>query len=102
MNFLSYQLRHIDVFGRWGGEEFLAILPGTSFDEAMACAERLRKSLETIRLLDTTPDQIISGSFGVSTYTPGEDANRLLNRVDAQLYAAKAAGRNRVIGQPGP
>ena len=96
------QLRDIDVFGRWGGEEFLAILPGTSFDEAMACAERLRKFLETSRLLDTAPGLTITSSFGVSTYMPGEDANRLVSRADAQLYAAKAAGRNRVMGQPGP
>ncbi len=96
------RLRDIDFFGRWGGEEFLAILPGASFDEAMACAERLRKSLEAAKLLDTVPDLIITCSFGVSPHFPGEDSNRLVNRVDALLYAAKAAGRNRVIGQPGP
>ena len=91
---LEEDLRDIDIFGRWGGEEFLCILPNTQLPEAAYCAERLRAGLESTRLVTTFPEQVITASFGVGTSQPEETTDTLLQRIDARLYAAKAAGRN--------
>lgn len=91
-------LREIDVFGRWGGEEFLCILPNTDFDEAMVCAERLCRELATARLLSALPELTVTASFGVVMCGGKDDADTLVSRADIALYQAKTAGRNRVIG----
>ncbi|MEO8409550.1 MAG: GGDEF domain-containing protein [Propionivibrio sp.] len=91
-------LRDIDVFGRWGGEEFLCVLPQAAQAEALACAERLRRHLAEQRLVAGVPDLVVTASFGVATCTAGEDVDALLGRVDGALYAAKKGGRNRVVG----
>jgi diguanylate cyclase (GGDEF)-like protein len=95
---LADNLREIDVFGRWGGEEFLCILPNTPIPEALYCAERLRSNLEKAQLIDTHPELLVTASFGVGTCLAGETIDALVKRVDTALYAAKAAGRNRVQG----
>jgi diguanylate cyclase (GGDEF)-like protein len=95
---LKGSLREIDVFGRWGGEEFLCILPNTAIPEALHCAERLRTNLTTARLVAPHPELVITASFGVGICQPDESIDALLQRVDALLYAAKAAGRNCVKG----
>jgi diguanylate cyclase (GGDEF)-like protein len=95
---LADSLREIDIFGRWGGEEFLCILPNTPIPEALYCAERLRGNLENAQLIDTHPELHVTASFGVGTCLAGETIDALVKRVDAALYAAKAAGRNRVQG----
>jgi len=87
-------LRLIDVFVRWGGEEFLAILPGTDEAAALATAERLRAEVARRPI---PPEGIrVTISIGVAE---SEDANipELINRADAALYAAKQAGRDRVV-----
>lgn len=93
---LADNLREIDVFGRWGGEEFLCILPNTPIPEALYCAERLRVNLENAKLIDTHPELVATASFGVGTCLVGETIDALVKRVDAALYEAKAAGRNQV------
>lgn len=95
---LQGSLREIDVFGRWGGEEFFCILPNTAIPEAVHCAERLRMNLATARLVAPHPELAVTASFGVGTCQPDETIDALLQRVDALLYAAKAAGRNCVKG----
>ena len=95
---LEKDLRDIDIFGRWGGEEFLCILPNTEIPEAVYCAERLRASLESARLVEQLPELAVTASFGVGTCQPDETIDTLLQRVDALLYAAKAAGRNCIRG----
>lgn len=94
-------LREIDVFGRWGGEEFLCLLPSTGFDEAFACAERLCADLDAAHLVATHPDLHVTASFGVVSCTPEDNVDSVMSRVDSALYAAKAAGRNRVLGMDG-
>lgn len=91
-------LREIDVFGRWGGEEFLCVLPNTEFDEAMICAERLCSGLAAAPLLATLPGLHVTASFGVVACARDDDIDTLVSRADTALYQAKAAGRNRVIG----
>ena len=87
------QLRVSDRLARWGGEEFMLMLPQGDQGAARYLAEKLR------RLIASTPfgevGQVTS-SFGAAEYAPGESEDAFLRRLDGALYAAKTAGRNRV------
>ena len=87
--------REEDLIARWGGEEFIMMLPGTSATEATGFGERLRHRLEEI----TFPDSGIrlTASFGVSAYQPGETSTNFIDRADQALYEAKRLGKNQVI-----
>ena len=94
-------LRTIDQFGRYGGEEFLVILPRTGLEQAGICAERLRRITERMRFPDLGEGFSITVSIGIAQYRPAEDLKELLQRADAALYRAKREGRNRVEGAGG-
>jgi diguanylate cyclase (GGDEF)-like protein len=85
-------MREGDVLGRWGGEEFLALLEGTSAAEALTVADRCRRMLAAD---DAEPP--VTASFGVATVQAGETMTDLLRRADLALYEAKQRGRNRVV-----
>lgn len=87
-------LREYDVCGRWGGEEFLILMPETPLDFALQIAQRVAQSIKAVRFefLDTR----ISASIGLSTYCLGEHFSDTLNRADAALFRAKADGRDRI------
>jgi diguanylate cyclase (GGDEF)-like protein/hemerythrin-like metal-binding protein/PAS domain S-box-containing protein len=87
-------LRSIDILGRWGGEEFVALLPGTGLSGAYMVADRLRTELEAFRFDDGIQ---ITASMGVASHRGEEDFASLIGRTDACLYRAKNSGRNRVI-----
>ncbi len=88
--------RRIDIVSRWGGEEFLAILPETRVDEAAHLAERIRAAVASSSIeLDGTP-VAASISAGVASIHGAESTSRLLQRADEALYTAKATGRNQV------
>lgn len=91
---IEKQLRTTDFLARWGGEEFVVILPDTDRDGAVVFAERLREAVEKSRC----PNNIaLTLSFGVAEYNPEEDPEKgLLSRADRALYEAKEAGRNKV------
>lgn len=89
---LSGCARVIDIVARVGGEEFAVILPNTDTPGALEVAERMRTAVAQATWL-AQPATI---SIGVATLQPAEDASSLYARADAALYAAKAAGRNRV------
>jgi len=92
---LATALRAGDFAGRFGGEEFLLLLPGTGSGEAVGVAERLRAALSALAVPGV--DQQITASFGIAILPDHAlDAATLLRRADAALYAAKAAGRDRV------
>lgn len=95
-------LRATDLFGRYGGEEFLALLPETEHAQAMQVAERLRQKVEEILLSSNKGPVHITISIGVATLDPnsGLDLDQLIVKADDALYAAKAAGRNRVCAAP--
>lgn len=95
-------LREVDVFGRWGGEEFVALLPETGHDGAVAVAERLRVAIAALCVEDDAGRPIRpTVSVGVAGWQPGGDTlEALLSRSDAALYVAKATGRNRVCVAP--
>ena len=78
--------------GRWGGEEFMAVLPGVSRDDALALAERLRQSVSESAIAGLQ----ITASFGVAALRPDDDLNQLFSRADERLYDAKNGGRNTV------
>jgi diguanylate cyclase (GGDEF)-like protein len=90
-------LRATDMFVRWGGEEFMVIMPDTSEPAAADAGERVCAEVAALRarLDDGTPIGF-TVSIGVAE-APDADISCLLNRADTALYAAKRAGRNRVI-----
>ncbi|WP_054530358.1 sensor domain-containing diguanylate cyclase [Erythrobacter sp. SG61-1L] len=88
------QARASDLIGRMGGEEFVWLLPGAGLDEAQAAAERLRHAIEQESAEGGLPR--VTASIGYALWREGDDANSLLARVDAALYEAKDAGRNKV------
>lgn len=89
-------LTHKDIFARWGGEEFVILLPNTNLENAEKVAERLRHKLETM----TDFDIQITSSFGVSDLRSGDTAESLMQRGDEMLYLSKEQGRNRVTANP--
>ncbi len=86
-------LRSSDVAARWGGEEFLAILPEADRAQARMVAERLRASVDAASLL---PGLHVTVSVGSAQWNVGERAETTVGRADAALYEAKNGGRNRV------
>lgn len=93
------QARLGDIVARMGGEEFIMMLPETSYDQAILVAERLRKEISGITLkVDGAPVRVTC-SFGVTEYNEGDDdIDEIVGRADKALYRAKEEGRNRVCG----
>jgi diguanylate cyclase (GGDEF)-like protein len=90
------QLRDGDSFGRFGGEEFVAVMPQTDLAEAVDIAERIRQSVGHSRI-DALPGLTWTVSIGVAQLSPGEDTLApVLERADLAMYQAKATGRDRV------
>ncbi|PRC93475.1 GGDEF domain-containing protein [Solimicrobium silvestre] len=90
-------LREIDHFGRIGGEEFVCILPETAESDAMLCAERLRRSIEEMRIKIPSGYLQVTASIGVAVLIQQPDWDALLKDADTALYSAKRDGRNRVV-----
>ncbi|MDQ1307849.1 MAG: two-component system, cell cycle response regulator [Actinomycetota bacterium] len=90
---LRVSVRNSDTVGRWGGEEFLVILPSTDLDQAGAVAEKVRGRVADLKL--PTVGQV-TVSLGVAEYQAGDTEQQLVARADIALYAAKEGGRNRV------
>ena len=90
---LKNGVRKVDFVSRWGGEEFLIILPQTNIEETEKVAQNLRKNIENFKftLVDNQ-----TGSFGLSYYRDNDTIQNLLNRADRALYIAKENGKNQV------
>ncbi|MFV3406146.1 diguanylate cyclase domain-containing protein [Pseudomonas sp. NY15463] len=86
-------LREHDLLARWGGDEFVVVLPCTSLADAREAAQRIRQALAT---LESVGDCRLSMSYGVVQWRAGESQQGLLARADQALYRAKAAGKNTV------
>jgi diguanylate cyclase (GGDEF)-like protein len=100
---LITELRDYDTVGRFGGEEFVALLPDVTALEAGVIAERVRARINTLQMSVLSPstvtadDSILSASIGVACFPQdGSELQELLHASDAALYVAKNAGRNRV------
>ncbi|QOC23683.1 diguanylate cyclase [Wenzhouxiangella sp. AB-CW3] len=90
--------RDTDLVGRWGGEEFIIILPETSAEQAAEIGERIREAFgETAFQSDSGAPIELSLSCGVSEFQDGDDAESVFRRADQALYEAKRAGKNRVV-----
>jgi diguanylate cyclase len=89
-------LRSTDVFGRYGGEEFVQILPHTALAGAMRDAERLRNRISTLDIPVARSMGPLTVSVGVAQYRPGETIIQTFARADGALFKAKQLGRNRV------
>jgi diguanylate cyclase (GGDEF)-like protein len=93
---MSQTLREIDIYGRWGGEEFLCILPNTDTEEALVCAERLRNNVKQAQFNEALSDLHVTASFGVTSTHHGDSVMDMLKRADLALYQSKTQGRDQV------
>jgi diguanylate cyclase (GGDEF)-like protein len=96
---LQSGLRQGDVVGRWGGEEFMVILPNSDVAGARITADRLRLAVEELDLVKLKFGLSVTASFGIAVYDgfdPEVDAAALISWSDTAMYAAKEAGRNQV------
>jgi diguanylate cyclase (GGDEF)-like protein len=89
-------IRNIDRFGRYGGEEFLLVLPDTPGEAAARIVERLRTIVAELDWSAFSSDLRVTISGGIATLRPDETPDSLLARADGALYTAKARGRDRI------
>lgn len=92
-------LRASDALIRWGGEEFMVLLPATTLEGALALAEKLRSAVASVAHPEVGR---VTVSLGVSAFAPGEGINAWVERTDGALYRAKDLGRNQVVAAPSP
>jgi len=91
---VAKNLKRVDIFARWGGEEFVILLPGTTVEGAKVLAEKLRKLIEETKFSVAGK---LTSSFGIGLHNKQESKEDFFQRVDQLLYQAKKAGRNRVV-----
>ena len=92
---LQKYLRESDIVARWGGEEFVILLPRTNKRRALKVAEQLQKYIKRLQI-----DEVghITCSFGVTQFKNGDDKDSVFKRLDMALYEAKISGRDCIIG----
>ena len=93
---VTHSIRTTDIFGRWGGEEFMLLAPNESLEGAMQLAEKIRKSVEEYEFKTVKK---ITISIGLTVCNGFSEKEKLLKKVDEALYEAKERGRNRVVYQ---
>jgi diguanylate cyclase (GGDEF)-like protein len=93
-------LRNIDHIARYGGEEFILILTNVEKDQAVVCADRIRKLVRKLEFNNMPDDFRMTISVGVTEYQQSEVIQQAINRADTALYRAKANGRDRVEYEP--
>lgn len=91
---ISENIRKLDIFGRYGGEEFIIICPDTSIENAFKLAEKLRIAIENFTFSEVGHKTI---SLGISDFKDNDDANSLIKKADDALYIAKDSGRNKSV-----
>lgn len=97
---LKNSLRNVDVVSRYGGEEFICVLPTAEDTPAFRRAEQIRESVELTQLSEAI-NKKITVSGGVVMYTPGMTPEELINEADENLYLAKEGGRNQIVWHKG-
>ena len=93
---LEAGMRNIDIIGRYGGEEFLVILPETVGEQGFRVSERLRKDIENENFVYGDDVIKVTVSGGIACYSHGTDAKKLIKLADDNLYKAKKIGKNRI------
>jgi diguanylate cyclase len=102
---LKQTIKGKDITARYGGEEFAVVLPNTGLRQALTVADHIRRAVMAKELKKKSTGEILGRvtiSVGVSLLKPGDDTDSLIERADACLYAAKRAGRNRVVCEVDP
>jgi diguanylate cyclase len=102
---LKQTIKGQDITARYGGEEFAVVLPNTALRQALTVADHIRRAVMSKELKKKSTGEILGRvtiSVGVSMLKPGDDTDSLIERADACLYAAKRAGRNRVVCEADP
>src|SRR6185436_3882096 len=93
----SGALRDVDVLGRYGGKEFLALMPDTDLKGAVIAAERMRAAVGREPVPEVHGRRNLSCTLGVAEHRKGENTRLVIGRAEAGLNYAKAAGRDRVV-----
>ena len=83
--------------GRWGGEEFLFVIPNAGIDTGAECAENIRNAIAAKKLSSEKGNYSITITIGISAGEAWEDVEKVISRADAQLYKGKEAGKNRIV-----
>jgi diguanylate cyclase len=99
---LSENVKGRDTAARYGGEEFAVVLPQTAIADGVAIADQIRKAVEARKLVRKNSGDVLGNitiSIGAAQLGPNDDADSLVKRADSCLYAAKHAGRNRVMSE---
>jgi diguanylate cyclase len=102
---LKQTIKGQDITARYGGEEFAVVLPNTALRQALTVADHIRRAVMSKELKKKSTGEILGRvtiSVGVSMLKAGDDTDALIERADACLYAAKRAGRNRVVCEADP
>lgn len=97
---IEQNVRQTDVFGRWGGEEFILVCPQASEEKLTALAEKLRSTIHAYTFEETSEPLRVSVSIGVTLAAPDEAFEVMFKRADTALYEAKNTGRNCVVFKP--
>jgi len=97
---LRTELRDSDAIARWGGEEFLVVLPGTDSQHARRLAERLRQTVADLHVTQGDTHFGVTMTLGVACMLPGESSEQAIARADTALYDGKREGRDRVVIAP--
>ncbi|MCU4337155.1 GGDEF domain-containing protein [Acinetobacter dispersus] len=94
---LAKNLRDQDIIGRFGGEEFILLLPNTTTVQARNVAERCRLAVSQLQFISEDKQEfVVSASFGISSSLSADEPHLIISQADQALYAVKAAGRNQV------
>ena len=93
-------IRPTDIISRYGGEEFVILLPETQVKDAVSVMARVQRELTKRIFLHNNERLLVTFSAGVAEASPGENAAMVLQRADEALYVAKERGKNRVMVQP--
>lgn len=96
VNTIISGLRKQDIVGRWGGEEFILLLPETNLAGGEIAAEKIRKIIYQNKFIYNNKVIPISITFGVSEYSSGKDIDSCIKEADSALYKGKGKGKNRV------
>jgi diguanylate cyclase len=99
---LSTRLRKTDFVGRYGGEEFVLLMPETDGDAALQVSEGVREAIANCPFHFKEQQLAITMSFGLAAFYPNDQGEEVFARADKALYAAKEQGRNRCIVAEGP
>ncbi|MFT7860860.1 MAG: GGDEF domain-containing protein [Sulfurimonas sp.] len=91
---IKTHIRESDIFARWGGEEFVVLLPNTPLKDAVLLGEKLQKAIKSYKF---TQVEKLTCSFGVTQLQAQEDANEFFKRADMLLYRAKEEGRDKIV-----